>query len=72
MYQINPTKLSTTELRFLKRTFAEMQSELKTIGCDEYGAVICDSCPYDRVCQYFRDVFISVKKELEVRGLQGD
>lgn len=72
MYQINPTKLSTTELRFLKQKLAELQAELIPIRCDEYGAISCDNCPYDRVCQYFRDVFISTKKELEARGFQGD
>lgn len=67
MYQINPTKLSTKELRYLKLSIGQLQDNLLDIGCHEHDRA-CELCAYKIVCTYFRDIFISCKKELLNRG----
>lgn len=68
MFKLNPTKMSTTELRWLKTKLATLQDELISQGCNENDR-ICDSCPYDRVCQFISNSFITTKKELQERGV---
>lgn len=64
MISLTVQKWSTGELLLFKETVNKQRKELQKT-CPQN--ILCQDCPNDNLCKYYRDAFIVTNKELKKR-----